>query len=110
MLRGVQQSMNPLGEAMQRRNSALAIAFIVLIFMFSVVRMHPTAASADPEVVAFVGAKIYMSPTDPPLSNGTVVIRGEKIAAVGKTGTLSIPPDAKQNRLQGRSDYRRLSK
>ena len=93
--------MNPLGEAMQRRNSALAIAFIVLIFMLSVVRMHPTAASADPEVVAFVGAKIYTSSTDPPLSNGAVVIRGEKIAAVGKTGTLSIPPDAKQIDCKG---------
>jgi hypothetical protein len=58
MLRGVQQSMNPLGEAMKRRNSALAIAFIVLIFMLSVVRMHSTAALVDPEVVAFVGAKI----------------------------------------------------
>ena len=95
---------------MKRRNSALAIAFIVLIFMLSAVRMHSIAASADPEVVAFVGAKIYMSPTDPPISNGTVVIRGEKIAAVGKTGTLSIPPDAKANRLQGRGDCRRLSK
>jgi imidazolonepropionase-like amidohydrolase len=101
MLRGVQQSTDSLGEAMKRRNSALAIAFIVLIFMLSVVRMNPTAASADPEVVAFVGAKIYISPTDPPLSNGTVVIRGEKIAAVGKTGTLSIPPDAKQLDCKG---------
>jgi imidazolonepropionase-like amidohydrolase len=86
---------------MKRRNSALAIAFIILIFMLSVVRMHSTAASADPQVVAFVGAKIYMSPTDPPISNGTVVIRGEKIAAVGKTGTLSIPPDAKQIDCKG---------
>jgi imidazolonepropionase-like amidohydrolase len=86
---------------MKRRNSALAIAFIVLIFMLSVVRMHSTAASADPEVVAFVGAKIYTSPADPPISNGTVVIRGEKIAAVGKTGTLSIPPDAKQIDCKG---------
>jgi imidazolonepropionase-like amidohydrolase len=65
------------------------------------VRTCPTAVSADAEVVAFVGAKIYTSPTDPPISNGTVVIRGEKIAVVGKTGTLPIPPDAKQIDCKG---------
>jgi imidazolonepropionase-like amidohydrolase len=86
---------------MKRRISALAIAFIILIFVLSIARIHPTAASADAEVVAFVGAKIYTSPTDPPISNGTVVIHGEKIEAVGKTGTLAIPTDAKQIDCKG---------
>ncbi len=82
---------------MNRRISVLAMSFIAPILVLSMVRVHSVAASADAEVVAFVGAKIYTSPTDPPISNGTVVIRGEKIAAVGKTVTLSIPPDAPAN-------------
>jgi len=86
---------------MNRRISVLAVSFIAAILMLSMVRIHRTAASADAEVVAFVGAKIYTSPTDPPISNGTVVIRGEKIAAVGKAGTLPMPPDAKQIDCKG---------
>ena len=82
---------------MNRRISVLAMSFIAPILVLSMVRVHSVAASADAEVVAFVGAKIYTSPTDPPISNGAVVIRGEKIAAVGKTDTLSIPPDAPAN-------------
>jgi hypothetical protein len=100
-----------LGEAMNRPISTLAIGFITLILALSTPRLHSVVASAGADtVVAFVGAKVYTSPTDPPISNGTVVIRDEKIAAVGKTGTLHIPPGAKQYRLQGRGDYRRLSK
>ena len=86
---------------MNRRLSVLAVSLIAAILVLSMLRIHPAAASADAEVVAFVGAKIYTSPTDPPISNGTVVIRGEKIAAVGKTGTLPIPPDAKQIDCKG---------
>ena len=86
---------------MNRRISALAISFVALILVLSIARIHPTAASADAEVVALVGAKIYTSPTDPPISNGTVVIRGEKIEAVGKTGALTIPPSAKRIDCKG---------
>jgi imidazolonepropionase-like amidohydrolase len=86
---------------MNRRIWALAIGFIAVILAFPIARTHSTAASADPEVVAFVGAKIYTSATDPPISNGTVVIRGEKIEAVGKTGTLTIPTGTKQIDCRG---------
>jgi imidazolonepropionase-like amidohydrolase len=86
---------------MNRRIWALAIGFIAVILAFPIARTHSTAASEDPEVVAFVGAKIYTSPTDPPISNGTVVIRGEKIEAVGKTGTLTIPTGTKQIDCRG---------
>ena len=63
---------------MNRSISALAIGFITLILVLSMVHTRSTAASSDAEAIAFVGAKIYTSPTDPPISNGTVVIRGEK--------------------------------
>jgi len=87
---------------MNRRRPTLAIGFIGLIFVFSMVRIHSSsAASAGADVLAFVGAKIYTSPTDPPISNGTVVIRGEKIEAVGKTNSLQIPVGAKQIDCKG---------
>jgi hypothetical protein len=54
---------------MNRRTSALAIGLIALILALPTIRIHPTAASAEPEVIAFVRAKIYTSPTDPPISN-----------------------------------------
>ncbi len=91
----------PSGEAMNRRISALAISFVALILVLSIARTHSTAASPDAEVVAFVGAKIYTSPTDSPISNGAVVIRGEKIVAAGETGTLTIPAGAKQIDCKG---------
>ena len=86
---------------MNRRISALAIGFIALILVLSMSSTRSTVASGDPEVVAFVGAKIYTSPADAPISNGTVIARGEKIAAVGKTGALTIPPNAKQIDCKG---------
>jgi imidazolonepropionase-like amidohydrolase len=86
---------------MNRRISALAIGLIAIIFALSIARTHSTAASGDPEVIAFVGAKIYTSPTDTPISNGTVIVRGEKIATVGETGKISIPSNAKQIDCKG---------
>ncbi len=86
---------------MNRRISALAISFIALILVLPIARTHSTSASPDAEVVAFVGAKIYTSPTDPAISKGTVIIRGKKIEAVGNTGTLTIPPNAKQIDCKG---------
>lgn len=86
---------------MSRRLSALAIGFIAFTLLLSMAHLHSTAVSADADVVAFVGEKIYTSPTDAPISKGTVIVRGEKIVAVGKTGTLTIPADAKQMDCKG---------
>jgi imidazolonepropionase-like amidohydrolase len=86
---------------MNRRISALAISFIAIILVLSIAPAHSTSTSPGAEVVAFVGAKIYTSPTDPPIANGAVVVRGEKIEAAGKTGTLTIPAGAKQIDCKG---------
>jgi imidazolonepropionase-like amidohydrolase len=94
-------SKEPSGEAMNRRIWVLAIGFIAVILALPTIRIHPTAASADPEVVAFVGEKIYTSPTDPPISNGIVVVHSEKIEAVGIAGTLTIPAGAKHIDCKG---------
>jgi imidazolonepropionase-like amidohydrolase len=40
------------------------------------------------------GAKIYTSPTDPPIENGSIVIRNGLILAVGPSSTIKIPRSA----------------
>jgi imidazolonepropionase-like amidohydrolase len=41
--------------------------------------------------LALVGAKIYLSPTDPPLENATILIHNGRIRAVGPTATTKLP-------------------
>jgi len=44
--------------------------------------------------LALVHAKIYHSPTEPPIDNGTILVHGRHILAVGPTGTVKIPRHA----------------
>lgn len=44
--------------------------------------------------LALVGAKIYPSPTEPPIENGSILIREGRIVAVGPASTIKIPKDA----------------
>jgi imidazolonepropionase-like amidohydrolase len=49
------------------------------------------ARAAD---LALTGAKIYTSPTDPPIENGSIVTRHGLIASVGPSSTTKIPHSA----------------
>jgi imidazolonepropionase-like amidohydrolase len=44
--------------------------------------------------LALTGAKIYTSPTDPPIEEGTVVIRDGQIVSVGPSSKVKIPHSA----------------
>ena len=46
------------------------------------------------EYVSFVGATIYVNPTEDPIPNGVVLVKGEKIIAVGGKADVRIPPAA----------------
>jgi imidazolonepropionase-like amidohydrolase len=79
-------------ESMKRRRFAFAIALVVLISALALSRVRSTAGSDDDEsTLTIIGAKIYTSPTDPPIPDGTIVIRSGKIVAVGKTDEVVIP-------------------
>ena len=41
--------------------------------------------------LAFVGAKIYPSPNEPPIFNGIVLVKNGKIKTVGENGKVKIP-------------------
>jgi len=88
---------------MNRRRIALAIAFVVLVGALALSHVRSTAASDDDATtVAFISAKIYTSPTDPPIQDGTILIRGGKIEAVGATGSVRIPANAARLNSKGK--------
>lgn len=52
------------------------------------------AGEARAEDLALTGAKIYTSPTDPPIENGSIVMRGGRITSVGPSSSIKIPHSA----------------
>jgi len=51
-------------------------------------------AKLPPGDLALVGAKIYPSPADPAIENGSILVHDGRIAAVGPTSTVKIPKGA----------------
>jgi imidazolonepropionase-like amidohydrolase len=49
-----------------------------------------TLAAADGQLV-LTGGTIYVSPTEPPITDGVVVVRDGKIAGVGRRGSVRVP-------------------
>ena len=64
---------------------------ILLALLSTLVFLASGAARTD---LALTGAKIYTSPTDPPIGNGSIVIRDGLIVAVGPSSTVKIPDSA----------------
>jgi imidazolonepropionase-like amidohydrolase len=56
--------------------------------------VHRGASGQSAEVLAVVGATILPSPTEQPIANGVVVVRGGKIAAVGSKEAIAVPSEA----------------
>ena len=44
--------------------------------------------------LALIGAKIYPSPTEPPIENGAILVHNGRILAVGPSTTVKVPRDA----------------
>jgi imidazolonepropionase-like amidohydrolase len=64
-----------------------------VVFMLS---GRGSASAAGNETLALTGATIYPSPTEAPIRNGVVLIRGGKIAAVAKAHGVRLPPGTKK--------------
>ncbi len=52
------------------------------------------SARADSVPLVLTNATIHTQPFAAPIQNGTVVVRGSRIAAVGPSESIDIPPDA----------------
>ncbi|MGA8437768.1 MAG: amidohydrolase family protein [Candidatus Sulfotelmatobacter sp.] len=70
---------------MSRMRIRLALLLGVIFIASGVAR------TAD---LALTGAKIYPSPTDPPIENGSIVMRDGLILSVGPSSTIKIPRSA----------------
>ena len=54
----------------------------------------PTSATLQEQVTAIVGATIIDGNGGPPIADGTIIITGSRITAVGAGGTVDIPSNA----------------
>ena len=54
----------------------------------------PTEQSGAGKTLAIVGARIYTSPTEAPITDGVVVMTGATISAVGRRDQVRVPAQA----------------
>lgn len=79
-----------------------AISFLVFVFLVAiaavwVIEFYPRHGSHPPlrlgqGTLAIERARIYVSPTDPPIADGTILVRNGRIIDVGPQ--VVVPPDA----------------
>src|SRR5580700_1556478 len=70
----------------------VAAAFLVLC---SAIPPASQTVTGDRTLI-LAGGKIYTSPTVPPIANGVLLVQNGKIAAVGKSGEITLPADAQK--------------
>jgi imidazolonepropionase-like amidohydrolase len=63
----------------------------LLLILFSCASLRASDLAPD---LALTGAKIYPSPTEPPIENGTILIHAGRIIAVGPGASIKVPHDA----------------
>jgi imidazolonepropionase-like amidohydrolase len=82
---------------MNRKTIAFALCILAMMPAATIAWTRNLLAVPDEgDVLALVGGKVYISPTDPPIPNATIIIRGGKIEAVGKADAVTIPERATQ--------------
>jgi hypothetical protein len=69
----------------------MRIRFVLALLFISAFFVACPGRASD---LALVGAKIYLSPTEPPIENGSVVVRDGRIVAVGSSASTLIPRSA----------------
>jgi imidazolonepropionase-like amidohydrolase len=76
------------------------------VLVFAALALVVAAATAfaqnDEKVLALVGGTLIDGTGAPPVPNAVVIIKGERIAAVGRAGELAIPPEAEKIDVAGR--------
>jgi len=71
-----------------------ALAQLLFLFALAAPEILSTAASA--QSIAFTNVRIVDGNGGAPVENGTIVIEGRKIVAVGQASGISIPPNAQR--------------
>jgi len=59
------------------------------------------AGAVEPDTWVLRGTKIYPAPDQPPIADGVVVIRGNRILAAGDKASVKIPAGARESKCSG---------
>ena len=62
-----------------------------LLLVLTFLTTLPSYASDSGSDLALVGAKIYLSPFEPPIENGTILVHDGHIASVGLVAKIKVP-------------------
>jgi imidazolonepropionase-like amidohydrolase len=80
---------------MEQRPMKLCVFLLLFIYLGSpFLFADGRAPSGENNRLALVGAKIYPSPTAPPIANGVVLIKDGRITVVGEKHRVKIPDNA----------------
>ena len=71
-------------------NMRLRLALLLLLLAMAFVATRPCHASD----LALVGAKIYLSPSEPPIESGTILVHSGRIESVGPSAGIKVPSGA----------------
>jgi imidazolonepropionase-like amidohydrolase len=66
----------------------LALSLLLISAFFATPQSH---ASNPESGLALVGAKIYLSPSEPPIESGTILVRSGHILSVGPVAKIKVP-------------------
>lgn len=73
----------------RRSDQPILLAIFLLLPLFLLGRAH--AGSKPASDLVLIGAKVYTSPTAPPIENAVIIIRDGKIAEIGPDGRVKAP-------------------
>jgi imidazolonepropionase-like amidohydrolase len=77
-----------------------ALPLLLALAISATLQGHAASPKSDPKSgpesnsesgLALVGAKIYLSPSEPPVESGTILVRSGRIQAVGPTAEIKVP-------------------
>jgi imidazolonepropionase-like amidohydrolase len=65
-----------------------------IVFAVAAVGVCVCADQSSAPDIAFIGAKVYLSPTAPPIENAVILVQDGKISEIGKRGQVRVPKSA----------------
>jgi imidazolonepropionase-like amidohydrolase len=83
---GDERHFSSVREPVKLRNESVLV-FILFLILFVPVFVQ-VASAADHGTLVCVGAKVYPSPTDPPIENAVLIVNQGKISVVGVNGRV----------------------
>src|SRR2546426_318890 len=86
---------------MQQRFARLGILFLMLAGTWLAAGSAAAQQSRSDSVLALVGGRLIDGFGGPPLENSVIVVRGNRVEAVGRQGEVAIPPNARVISTEG---------